>query len=119
MINLDISKIENCQIEVYFSPIKSQFVNTSPNVFLNSLVKLEISTNYDTKEQRFNNYASLIGQNSNPVLLLQIDPLSQPIQLNIVWINPDGKSNLKYRFIKLLIVNRIFQIKLQRSLQYF
>ena len=104
VINVSTPEMDNCQTEVYFSPLKSQFVSTSPNVFLNSLVKLEISTNYDTKEQRFNNYAALIGEKSNPILLIQIDPLSQPIHLHIAWINPDG-INLIWNIDYIQVVN--------------
>ena len=86
--------------EAYFIPVKSKFltkINKESNLgnsFLNSLIHMEISTNYDFKEQKLTNYAAFIKLNSNPVLLMQIDPLQNDMNLIINWINPHSKLKL-------------------------
>lgn len=62
------------------------------DLILNSMIRLEVSTDYDQKERRFNNYAQIIDQRSNPTLLIQFDPLPQPIQFDIAWLDKNSNS---------------------------
>jgi hypothetical protein len=61
------------------------------DLILNSLIKIQISTDYDQKERKFTNYASLMNQKSNPTLLMEFDPLEKPIEFFIQWVDPDSK----------------------------
>jgi hypothetical protein len=65
--------------------------NSSINSFLNNLVKIEISTEFDTRERKFSkNFAFVIDQNDNPELLMEFDPLEAPIEFSIEWYNVNG-----------------------------
>jgi hypothetical protein len=70
---------------------QSENLVAKANEILKSLVKVKVSTDYDSKERLFNNYASVIDQNSNPVLLMEFDPFNYSANLNILWLNPSGK----------------------------
>ncbi len=61
------------------------------NLLLKSMIKIEISSDYDAKERRFNNYAAILDLNSNPSLLILLDPINEPLKFKISWIDSNGK----------------------------
>ena len=97
-------KVNNFLFEAYFSPTKRMnsieinpdFKNKSQssinkmNLLLNSIAKLEVSSDYDSKERRFNNYGSLLDINCNPSLLIVIDPIEEDFKFQIVWFDSNG-----------------------------
>lgn len=85
--------------EAFFKPTKKKEITkinekNAPNahIFLESLAKFEISTDYDFKEQMFlTNYASIIHQDSNPILHMILDPVTEPLNMTIEWTNSESK----------------------------
>ena len=59
-------------------------------IILYSLIRFEISTGYDHKEMIFSNYASIMDQSSNPTLLMEFDPVEQPVEFFILWIDKNS-----------------------------
>lgn len=115
VLKLDLIKYDLIY-EAYFVPTKnkdlielnsnfnatvSQVLLNKKDLLLKSLVKLEVSSDYDAKERRFNNYGSILDLNSNPSLLILLDPINESIKFKISWINPNGKIFLIYSFIKI------------------
>lgn len=78
--------------EVFFKPIQMLEImeNKNNGNFLKVVQKIEISSNYDAKEQILLNYAGIIDQTSNPQLLIQVDPIDEPLSLTITWANNEG-----------------------------
>ncbi len=75
----------------------ASYSNSSVNSFLNNLVKIEISTEFDTRERKFSkNFAFVIDQNDSPELLMEFDPLEAPIEFSIEWYNVNGNFKLCY-----------------------
>lgn len=86
----------NLVYEAYLTQAKNNYLidtstNYKHNLLLKSIIKLEISSDYDAKERRFNNYGSILDLNSNPSVLIWLDPIDEPLRFKIVWIDPDGK----------------------------
>lgn len=55
---------------------------------------LEVSTDFDQKEQISRNFAKILGPHSEPVVVLHLGPSDADAvtyNLTIVWINPTGK----------------------------
>ncbi len=69
-------------------------------LFLNSLLRMEISTDYDQKERRFTNYVSIMNERSNPTLLMEFDPIERPLEFFILWVDKNSKflEALKFTF---------------------
>ena len=68
--------------------LKTSSVN---NLFLQSLIKIEISTEFDARERKFSkNYASIIDQNDNPELLMEFHPLEDQLDFTIEWYSANG-----------------------------
>lgn len=85
----------NLVYEAYFKPISNKHLidvdtNDSNNILLNSIVKLVIASDYDSRERRLDNYASILDVNSNPTILIQIDPINETLLLKIKWYNSNG-----------------------------
>ena len=76
-------------------PAKNDTVNLeSVNLFLQNLIQIEISTEFDARERKFSkNYASIIDQKDNPELLMEFDPLDKPLEFSIEWYSEN--SNFK------------------------
>lgn len=59
---------------------------------LQALIRLVISTDFDTKERQFvTNYASVMDQAGDPALLIDFDPVDKDIEFWITWTNPLSK----------------------------
>ena len=58
---------------------------------LNSLVTMEVSTDYEQKERRFGNYAWVMDDRSNPTLLMEFDPIDRPIEFHILWVDKNSE----------------------------
>lgn len=70
----------------------NQSLFTNRNSILNNLIKLKISSDYDTKDRRFFNYISLMNQNTNPCLLMEFDPLTTDLEpFYIRWYDPNDQ----------------------------
>lgn len=78
--------------EAFYAPKKMLEIKNSQGSenFFKVLQNIEISSDYDAKEQILSNYARVIDQKTNPQLLLQIDPIEQPLSLQITWSNSEG-----------------------------
>ena len=62
--------------------------------FLEKIIRFEISSDYDSKDNVFNNLHSTIGQNSNPEILLEFDEIDSSLEFKIIWYNEE-KNILK------------------------
>ena len=69
--------------------------NDSNNILLNSIVKLVIASDYDSRERRLDNYASILDVNSNPTILIQIDPINETLLFTYI-LSIKLIFNLKY-----------------------
>ncbi len=85
--------------EVFVTPTRKKTITetvteiTDANKFLDLVSKFEVSTDYDSKEQMFySNYASIIGQTSNPTLMLAIDSVPEDFNFTFVWKNSNGRQ---------------------------
>ncbi len=92
---IQINNNNNLVYEAYFKPISNKHLinvdtNDSNNILLNSIVKLVIASDYDSRERRLDNYASILDVNSNPTILIQIDPINETLLLKIKWYNSNG-----------------------------
>ena len=83
-----LTKIHSLNITNQDANIKSH-----REYFLDHIIKIEISSDYDSRERKFKNYDTLMNQNNNPSLLLEFDPLDKSVEFYIVWKNPNGKFN--------------------------
>lgn len=55
------------------------------------ILKLEVNTDYDQKEQTFRNFLGVIGPTSSPILGYEFDAaLVTPRNLTVLWIDPHG-----------------------------
>ncbi len=80
--------------EVFITPVQKKAITKinegvlKPDEFLSLVNQFEISTDYDSKEQMFYyNYASVIQQKSNPILLIAFDFVPKSMNLTFVWTN--------------------------------
>ena len=88
---------------VSFPDSKNDCKNSQVILFKQSLVKIEISTEFDVRERKFlKNYASIIGQTDNPELLMEFDPLDEPIDFLIEWFTPNGKCFIFHGYSSIL-----------------
>ncbi len=86
-------------------------LTSTRELFLNSLIRMEISTDYDQKERRFSNYVSIMNEKSNPTVLMEFDPIERPLEFYILWIDKNSKSiqNAFIRFFAIKIFNFTFK----------
>lgn len=75
---------------------------------------IQIGTNYDSKEYLLRNYAAVMGEESNPTLLLQIDELDKALNLLIQWIDPESKSS-RHLFSKFFIYFNFIETVIKTS----
>lgn len=90
------SPTEPAEFEVFFQPApKEALVNISNSSYeklLQSIISLQVSTDYNTREQQFrSNYASVMDKHAQPVLVMELDPLKQDVQLGIKLFDPSGE----------------------------
>ncbi|CAF0815289.1 unnamed protein product [Brachionus calyciflorus] len=57
--------------------------------FLQSLIIARVSSDFDQKERKFSNYANVMSVNSNPILQMEFDPISEPLEFIIAWFDPN------------------------------
>lgn len=112
--------------EVFFTMKRAKYLidhfNTSDaamadhkTFILKSIIRMEVSSDYDVKERRFVNYASVMDVNSEPALLLEFDPVEQPINLIISWLDPQQLTvkrtqvELRPSEKKQIIINKLFR----------
>lgn len=62
------------------------------DLILQSLIKMKMSSEFNSRERFFKNYASIMDLNSNPILLMEFDPIDKPIEFFIVWSDSNGKK---------------------------
>ncbi len=66
--------------------------NSKKQYFLNQIESIELSTDFDYREMRLNNYANLIDENDRPVLVINfVDNYDKDLIFYIQWFNPEGK----------------------------
>lgn len=58
--------------------------------FLQSLIKIQVSTDFEQKERHFSNYANIMDVDDNPLVSMEFDPINEPIEFCIKWIDPLG-----------------------------
>jgi hypothetical protein len=78
--------------EAYFKQNKIiSIVNNKDNQsLLQSLVKIQVSTDFNERENKFlKNFASLVNHKSNPCLLMHFDPIENDLEFTIKWIDPN------------------------------
>jgi len=99
------------------SIIRSNETNSNNELFLKSLVQMKLSSDYDTKERIFNNYANIIDQNTNPTLLMEFDPIEISLEFKINWYD-SGNILVKNVSLKLnnntnnqILLNSFFKPK--------
>lgn len=112
--------------EAYFTKTKiSEFINLiQPNEtsnknenFLKNLVQIKISSDYDSKERKFSNYANIIDQNSNPTILMEFDPIEPSLEFKINWYDSENilvketSVNLNESSNNQIILNSFFKAK--------
>ncbi|RMZ98478.1 xylosyltransferase oxt [Brachionus plicatilis] len=51
---------------------------------------IQVSTNFDQKERQFSNYANIMDVDDNPYVSMEFDPINEPIEFSIKWIDPFG-----------------------------
>lgn len=88
------------QTELELLARPEQFGKVSRASTLGKRIKnVEVSTDYDQKEQLLRNFAKIMGQYAEPALVLHLTPLSGDApaptggqhNLTILWINPAGQ----------------------------
>jgi len=57
--------------------------------FLKDSGHLDIRKYFPSKN--YNNYAAILDLNSNPSLLILLDPINEPLKFKISWIDSNGK----------------------------
>ena len=62
-------------------------MNSNISNFLKKITRFEISSDYDSKDNVFNNYHSTIDQHTNPEILLELDAIDSPLDFKIIWYN--------------------------------
>lgn len=65
-------------------------LNEMRDNFLQSLIKIQVSTDFEQKERHFSNYANIMDIDDNPLVSMEFDPINQPIEFCIKWIDPLG-----------------------------
>lgn len=92
LVHFDASS--DCSFEFLARPQQiSQASRSSP---LGKRIRyLEVSTDFDQKEQISRNFAKILGPQSEPVVVLHLGPSESDAtvtyNLTVVWINPTGK----------------------------
>uniref|UniRef100_A0A182QK58 protein xylosyltransferase n=1 Tax=Anopheles farauti TaxID=69004 RepID=A0A182QK58_9DIPT len=93
------------ELETWISPVVTAKVTRSTPL-ARRITHLEVSTDYDEKEQLSRNFARIIGTNTEPALIFRLAPLTPPSEtaervktvsnnatnytLAVEWIDPDG-----------------------------
>ena len=104
MLSLNFSNEEtnsSLSFETYFKPISLTYLSESESLalnasaFLTSLTKIQLSSNYDAKERRLNDYASILDTKTNPSILMKFDPINETLEFTILWTNPNGNKCFK------------------------
>ncbi|KAJ6642112.1 Xylosyltransferase oxt [Pseudolycoriella hygida] len=84
----------DCSFEILARPQQvSQAARSSP---VGQRIRyLEVSTDFDQKEQISRNFAKIMGPHSEPIVVLHLGPsesdTTTSYNMTIVWINPTGK----------------------------
>lgn len=68
------------------SSSKTELISQKSNL-LQNLIRFIVSTDFDSKERQFANYASIMDQTSDPALLMDFDPIDKDIEFWITWTN--------------------------------
>lgn len=92
---------ETIQLELWARP--HQFGKVSRTLALGKRIKnIEVSTEYDQKEQILRNFAKIMGPYGEPTLVIQLSaadiasnsaPVAANYNLTALWINPAGHLN--------------------------
>lgn len=101
LVHHEVMHITNSEkvVEMELLARPQQFARVSRSASLAKRIKaIEVSTEYDQKEQILRNFAKIMGPNSEPTLLLRLAEInSEPniftarnYNLTILWINPAG-----------------------------
>lgn len=73
----------------------SEELNAVRSQLLQILTRFVVSTDFDSKERQFNNYAAVMDQKSDPALLMDFDPVvDRDIEFWITWSNPSSKRHV-------------------------
>ena len=75
----------------YFN--SSSCLKSHYEAFFENFEYIEVSTDFEKRERRGNNYASLIDEKSNPFVVLNfVKKIHSEIRLTINWMDPNGEN---------------------------
>lgn len=95
-----LNSLKNLIKIFHLNETKNQNLILMRENFLQSLIKIQVSTDFEQKERQFSNYANIMDVNSNPIVAMEFDPINVPIEFSLKWIDPLG-SLIKEKHIKL------------------
>lgn len=83
------------ELETWCKPSHLYAQVSKTNNIAKKIMQLEVSTDFDQKEQMSRNFIRAIGQNSEPVLIVKLAGTSKvdnnTILLTVLWVDPDEK----------------------------
>ncbi|KAG5670975.1 hypothetical protein PVAND_001203 [Polypedilum vanderplanki] len=83
------------ELETWCRPNNQHAQVSKTNKLAKKIMQLEVSTDFDQKEQMYRNFPRVIGQNLEPVLVIKLSGMSQvensTVTLTVAWIDPNDK----------------------------
>jgi hypothetical protein len=117
VLNMNIKKDINLQFEVFFTQTNVESVfeikdlkNLSEECISlskylqRSIIYFHVSSDYNSREKRFDNFFNVLDQKTNPTVLIEIDVLEKPLEFFIMFRDPNG-------IILILKRNKRFKVK--------
>lgn len=90
-INVNIT----VELETWCKPSHMHAQVSKTNKLAKKIMQLEVSSDFDQKEQMSRNFGRFIGQNSDPVLILKLSGTSKvdniTAALTVLWVDPKDK----------------------------
>lgn len=83
------------ELETWCRPNNQHAQVSKSNKLAKKIMQLDVSTDFDQKEQMSRNFPRIIGQASDPVMIIKLSGTTQvdnsTVTLNVVWIDPNDK----------------------------
>jgi len=103
VMNLEIKKSVNLQFEVYFQQanverlfeitdlknVSQESISLSKHL-QKSIIFFHVSSDYNSREKRLDNFVNVLDQNTNPTVHIEIDVLDKPLEFFIMFKDPNG-----------------------------